>query len=200
MGAETADVGLRERKARRTRQQILDSAMELFQARGYDAVTVDEIAAAADVSTRTVYHYFAAKEDLVVDFHASSLQAIIEAIRTAPPGARAVDIITGEMLAAADPEAEALITTRFEIMNQSPTLLAKLRNRRAMWAQEIAGALLERGHFGGDEVVATFFGRCFVSATETAMEAHVHHHHVGDFWQHLAHLFALMSRSFDAEE
>ncbi|MER5876753.1 MULTISPECIES: TetR/AcrR family transcriptional regulator [unclassified Streptomyces] len=59
--------GLRERKKRQTRQYISDVATGLFLERGFDAVTVAEIADAADVSVNTVYNYFPAKEDLFLD-------------------------------------------------------------------------------------------------------------------------------------
>ncbi|GAA2318231.1 TetR/AcrR family transcriptional regulator [Streptomyces kunmingensis] len=59
--------GLRERKKRQTRQYISDVATGLFLARGFDEVTVAEIADAADVSVNTVYNYFPAKEDLFLD-------------------------------------------------------------------------------------------------------------------------------------
>ncbi len=59
--------GLRERKKRRTRQHISDVATGLFLERGFDAVTIAEIAEAADVSVNTVYNYFPAKEELFLD-------------------------------------------------------------------------------------------------------------------------------------
>ncbi|MFF1450728.1 TetR/AcrR family transcriptional regulator [Streptomyces sp. NPDC058274] len=59
--------GLRERKKRQTRQYISDVATGLFLERGFDAVTIAEIADAADVSVNTVYNYFPAKEDLFLD-------------------------------------------------------------------------------------------------------------------------------------
>lgn len=59
--------GLRERKKRQTKQRISDIATGLFLERGFTAVTVAEIAEAADVSVNTVYNYFPAKEDLFLD-------------------------------------------------------------------------------------------------------------------------------------
>ncbi|WP_255951990.1 TetR/AcrR family transcriptional regulator [Streptomyces odontomachi] len=59
--------GLRERKKRQTRQYISDVATGLFLERGFDAVTVAEVAEAANVSVNTVYNYFPAKEDLYLD-------------------------------------------------------------------------------------------------------------------------------------
>ncbi|MFH8608290.1 TetR/AcrR family transcriptional regulator [Streptomyces sp. NPDC018029] len=59
--------GLRERKKRQTKQRISDIATGLFLERGFGAVTIAEIAEAADVSVNTVYNYFPAKEDLFLD-------------------------------------------------------------------------------------------------------------------------------------
>lgn len=79
--------GLRERKKRRTREDIAAAAMALFRERGFDAVTVVEIARAADVSEKTVFNYFPAKEDLVVHRGAERLEHLIAAVRAQPPGA-----------------------------------------------------------------------------------------------------------------
>ena len=57
--------GLRERKKRETREAIAAAAMALFLEHGFDAVTVADVARAADVSEKTVFNYFATKEDLV---------------------------------------------------------------------------------------------------------------------------------------
>jgi AcrR family transcriptional regulator len=63
-------VGRRERAKATCRAQIIDAAIRLFGERNIDAVTVDEIAAAADVGKGTIYNYFRTKEDIVVAFMA----------------------------------------------------------------------------------------------------------------------------------
>ena len=59
--------GLRERKKRATREHISEMATKLFIARGFEHVTIDEVAAAANVSKMTVFNYFPRKEDLFFD-------------------------------------------------------------------------------------------------------------------------------------
>jgi AcrR family transcriptional regulator len=65
-GPDTPAPGLRERKKQRTRQLLSETAIRLFLERGYDAVSVAEVAAAADVSKPTLFRYFPSKEDLVL--------------------------------------------------------------------------------------------------------------------------------------
>lgn len=83
--------GLRERKKRERRKAISDIAMGLFEQRGYDAVTVVEIARAADVSEQTVFNYFPAKEDLVFDEQDEARAGLIAAIRDRDEGTSLVD-------------------------------------------------------------------------------------------------------------
>lgn len=82
--------GLRERKKRRTRETIATVAMKLFTARGFDGVTVAEVAQAAEVSEKTVFNYFPTKEDLVFLPGRDRRAALVGAIRDRPPGASVV--------------------------------------------------------------------------------------------------------------
>jgi AcrR family transcriptional regulator len=83
--------GLRERKKRQTRAAIADAALRLFAAHGFDAVTVADVARAAEVSEKTVFNYFPAKEDLVLHRGEERRAALIEAIRTRAPGVSIVE-------------------------------------------------------------------------------------------------------------
>src|SRR4030088_2765953 len=58
--------GLRERKKLKTKEAIQREALRLFQERGYDETTIEQIAAAADISPSTFFNYFPTKEDLII--------------------------------------------------------------------------------------------------------------------------------------
>jgi AcrR family transcriptional regulator len=79
-----ATEGLRERKKRETHETIVRTAMRLFARRGFDAVTVADIARAAKVSEKTVFNYFPTKEDLVFSARANRTAALVAAIQARP--------------------------------------------------------------------------------------------------------------------
>lgn len=123
--------GLRERKKRETRQRISDLATGLFMERGFEAVTIAEIAEAADVSVNTVYNYFPAKEDLFLDRAKGVVDRLARWVRGRDAGESAAEAVLRELRA----EVEAVSPrvglmdgySRFmAVINESPTLKARL--------------------------------------------------------------------------
>jgi AcrR family transcriptional regulator len=76
--------GLRERKRQQTRERLTRMAMALFLERGFEATTLDDIAAAADISRRSFFHYFASKEDVVFAWQEEITAALVEAVAARP--------------------------------------------------------------------------------------------------------------------
>ena len=85
--------GLRERKKQRTREQIVDAAMRLFAERGYQATTIADIAAAAEVAPRTFFSYFPSKEAVVFHDVDRNLDGLANALRDRLPGETAFDAL-----------------------------------------------------------------------------------------------------------
>ncbi len=79
-------LGLRERKKSMTRQALLDAASRLFEAHGYDNVTVAQIADAANISVKTMFTYFSSKEDLAFADEAGLRDQLVRAITGRIPG------------------------------------------------------------------------------------------------------------------
>lgn len=141
-----ASEGLRERKKRERRKAISDIAMGLFAERGYDAVTVAEIARAADVSEQTVFNYFPAKEDLVFDEDEAMRDRLVEAIRDRPDGATLVEgfrRIPEAMLARLDSYDGVPLVGMAEMITASPALQRRAREMMVANAQALSQAIGE---------------------------------------------------------
>lgn len=76
--------GLRERKKQRTRDALIDAAYALFGEKGFEATTIEEIAGAVEISPRTFFRYFAAKEDLALAPLNQQLAAVLVALAGRP--------------------------------------------------------------------------------------------------------------------
>jgi AcrR family transcriptional regulator len=154
--------GLRERKKRATRDAIAATARRLFAARGFDAVTVLEIAAAADVSEKTVFNHFAAKEDLVFAGGEARLAQLQAAIAERPPGTSVLDVFRASSEAMLDTVAagegdDRLVVPR--IVRDSPALQRRLA---AGWEDEAAAlvaAVAEATGADDDDLVPAVVAR-----------------------------------------
>src|SRR5690242_10434744 len=138
--------GLRERKKRQTRDTIATTAMGLFLARGFDDVTVAEVAAAADVSEKTVFNHFPTKEDLVFARGDDRLEARAEAIRTRMPGVPLARLFEDQAMAFLDQiesgNVESMLAV-LRLVRGSPTLRDGLHIRFEREAAVLAAAVTE---------------------------------------------------------
>jgi AcrR family transcriptional regulator len=160
---EPADLGLRERKKLRMRQHIADTARRLFAERGFDRVTVAEIARAADVAPATVFNYFPAKEDLFYSRLEAFEEQLLTAIRERRRGQSVIaafgDFLLGQggVLAidapGGDAEATDQVRTITRVITASPALLARERQVFDHYAQALAALLADETGAEPDDVV-----------------------------------------------
>jgi AcrR family transcriptional regulator len=91
--------GLRARKKAETRSRIAETAARLFAARGYDDVTVVDVARAAEVAEKTVYNYFPSKESLALDRDEEEIARLIGLLRNRPAGVSPAQAVRDDALA-----------------------------------------------------------------------------------------------------
>jgi AcrR family transcriptional regulator len=141
--------GLRERKKQRTRRTIVDTAHALFTERGYDATTIEAIAAGADVSVRTVFRYFATKEEVAVapidEVGDLALAALDNRPATEPPLAalRAAALDAWAALAP-HPAAFRGYVEHLLIADAAPTVSAAVLQRMMRLGDRLAAAITPR--------------------------------------------------------
>jgi AcrR family transcriptional regulator len=143
----TEHLGLREQHKRRTREAIAAAAMSLFFERGYDSVTVADVARLAGVSVATVFNYFDTKEDLFFD-EVDPLQAeLVAAVRNCPPGASVLLALQEQViyqLTAGRTEADSEEVTRFHAaIVQSPDLQRREQHIQLLRRQVLTSALAD---------------------------------------------------------
>jgi AcrR family transcriptional regulator len=143
------ELGLRERKKLKTRQLIAETARRLFAERGFEHVTVTEIAREAEVSPATVFNYFPTKEDLFYSRLEAFEDELLTAIRERGPGASVIDAFSGFLLGQGGvltmdaPEADEQLRTITRIVTESPALLDRERQVFDRYAQTLAALLAE---------------------------------------------------------
>jgi AcrR family transcriptional regulator len=146
---------LRERKKQLTRGAIAGAAAQLFATRGFDAVTVADVAREAEVSVGTVFNYFPAKEDLFYGRMQDFDTALLDAVRARATGESVLAAFRRFVLdgteALADSERADVIATAMRIVSGSDALRAREREVVARSAQALAELIAaETGSAAGD--------------------------------------------------
>ena len=152
--------GLRERKKAKTHQAIQEAALRLFRAQGYEATTVEQIAAAAEVSPSTYFRYFPTKEDVVIH---DALDPILFASFAEQPAElspiQALRASMATVFGALTPEELALEFERQELIVAVPELRARMLDDLATTFRGFAEALAARvGRSADDLDVRAFAG------------------------------------------
>ncbi|GAA1962946.1 helix-turn-helix domain-containing protein [Amycolatopsis minnesotensis] len=164
-----------ERGGPRTRARILEVANRLFVERGYEAVTVSEIAREAGVSSVTVFNHFPRKEDLFLDRATDAADLLRSAVRDRAPGVDALESLRDlsfRLLDARHPLSGLADASApfFQTVANSPALVSHARTIAAELQQELAEELNDDPAFTGDgTLLAAFFLAGYSTVlTETA--------------------------------
>jgi AcrR family transcriptional regulator len=173
MGSEP--VGLREQKKRQTRQDISNVAIRMFISRGFDKVTIAEVAAAAGVAKMTVTNHFPRKEDLVLDLHEELVTGLAQAIAERRTGESALAALRRDYFAALDRRDAAIGFSGqifVQMITESPALLARLREIHEDREAAVAAVLASETGVGPD-AIAPRAAAAYLAATHRVLFAAV---------------------------
>ncbi|MFD9429799.1 TetR family transcriptional regulator [Streptomyces sp. NPDC060002] len=143
---------LRERKKQRTRDALLRAAVELFTSRGYERTTVDEIAAAVDVSQRTFFRYFTGKDEAALALVEMTVERFVEAVRERPPHEPPMEALRQAVLDgwhSINEVVESVVPVElylrmYRVIESTPVLLAAHLRRSAEVEEDLARVIAER--------------------------------------------------------
>lgn len=137
---------LTERRMARTRRELATAASRLFASKGYEETTIEEIAAAAEVSPRTFYRYFAHKEGVVVALAQFGIDDVIGGLRRRPAREPLQRALAGALIAPIEEQAssEEEVRTFFLMLARTPALRARWREEVYARQDAFAQALAER--------------------------------------------------------
>lgn len=173
--------GLRERKKRLTRQQISDVATTLFLVRGFERVTVAEIADFAGVSEKTVYNYFPTKESLVFDEADEAQARLARALREREPGVSPTRAMLRALTEDAGrledlPEESHLLLPLFvEMIAATPALRAAWLELQDRLVEVARTELARHADLDPREPEPVIAARAIVGLTDLFMQSHVRH-------------------------
>src|SRR5690349_3382616 len=150
--------GLRERKKQQTRELIAGTARRLFAERGFERVSVAEIARTADVSEKTVFNYFPTKEDLVYWRLESFEEELLDTLRERAAGESLLEAFgrfvrkPRGMLGRYDPETQERLAAVSRMIASSPSLLAREQQIFAGYTRSLAALIAEETGASTDDV------------------------------------------------
>jgi AcrR family transcriptional regulator len=139
-------LGLRERNKLRTRQEIADATIRLAADRGLEHVTVEQIAAAADVAPRTFFRYFDSKEDALLADHPDRLELLRETLKSRPASEGPLTAVRAAILDVAGDfeDHRELMLCKVQLMEHNPSLRGRSLEMMGELERMIAEAIAER--------------------------------------------------------
>jgi AcrR family transcriptional regulator len=163
---------LGERKRQRTRETVADTALRLFAARGFDQVTVEEIAEASEVSPRTFFRYFGAKEDTLFAESDAGRDILLRALAAQPVDAPLLDALQSAMTSVVGYYADQRdrLRMRQKVVTSSLSLRTRTAERQQRWESDVVDYVRVSGRAGDMD---DFELRLLVASTTTALRVAV---------------------------
>jgi AcrR family transcriptional regulator len=195
-------MSLRDRKKAETRAALTWAALRLTVERGYGAVRVEEIAAAAGVSPRTFNNYFSSKAEALAARHLDRCRGVAEGLREAPADEPLWDALTRAVLARFGPDASAAadptsITSAarwadgVQVMLAEPAVQGEVLRAGARAEAEIAAAVAERtGTDAERDLYPALVAAAVLAATNAAVQYGLRHNALNNVREPLAEAFA----------
>jgi AcrR family transcriptional regulator len=176
-------VTLRDRKRARTRQALVEAAAELFEERGYQETTVAQIAARADIGTRTFFSYFATKEDLLFPESDRRVRVAVESIAGHRPGEGPAEVLLRALRQVGDDSDDLggrLAALRLRLIRTVPAVQGRALQLQFDAQRQIARHLAEAYPEQLDEVGAAALTGAFVGAITAALQVVLEEDTAGD--------------------
>lgn len=145
---------LRERTRRAVQKEIGDAALGLFASRGYDATTIDDIAAAVGMSQRSVFRYFATKEEIVVGKLNLGANDMLDILRARPAGEPAWTSLRRLFDVVGTPDRQEVLKPIQRVVFETPALLAVYLQKLHSTQDAVVEALLDRAQAAGTPYAA----------------------------------------------
>ncbi|GLZ11849.1 TetR family transcriptional regulator [Actinomadura sp. NBRC 104425] len=198
--------GLRERKKRQTRRRIADIATGLFLTRGYDNVTIADVARAADVSVNTVFNYFGTKEDLFFDRQDEVIEDAARAFADRAPGESAVAVFRRRFLEGLDRNAYRTgfhegSETWARTVRESPALIAKQLEIGHRAQRRLAAAFADETDADPDDITARAAAAMIFAVQQTLVEQILQRKMAGQSLEEMRRdVYAAAERAYDLLE
>jgi AcrR family transcriptional regulator len=171
--AVRSGIGLREKKKEETRTRLVDAGQRLFEKKGFDATTIEEIASAAGVAPRTFFRYFTSKEDLVQLGQDEENAQIAALLKTRPPKQTPLEFLiecTRLIHESAIDDLERMKRSR-RLIRETPSLRARLAGMRGDIEARLTTALTPKGASREEALRIHVLVAVYLAATSTVMEA-----------------------------
>lgn len=194
--------GLRERKKKATRDQLVEAAFKLFAERGFDEVSAAEIAAAVGVSERTFFRYFPVKEDVMFPDAGEKRSHVQQLLAEIPPDLSLVDGVRRALVAMSHEYegSQGIMLQQARLVAGTPSLQVYVLQREQEWVEEFASAIAARMNLDeGNDLRPELAAAMIVTAFRVVLGRWLRSGGEGEMPKMLDQALAFLGSGLDAE-